>query len=94
MALRRLAPPRAEPSEAEVKYATSKGTASYEHCLHRVKSMSDEALANRIKAIERARGRFCIAKMEIFESVLRDQGLTELADDARAALLRLQLPEK
>ncbi|KAG5188405.1 hypothetical protein JKP88DRAFT_234306 [Tribonema minus] len=87
---RRLAGPRASPTPAQVEYAVKEGTASRAHCAHRVATMTDQALANRIKAIERARGRFCIAKMEVFAEVLRERGKAELADAAEAALTRLK----
>jgi len=65
-------------------------TATYEHCLMRVKTMTDKALANRIKAIERAAGRHCVVKMAIFKSCLQDEGMWELADLSSEALERLK----
>jgi hypothetical protein len=38
-------------------------TATYEHCLMRVRTMSEKALQRRIQAIERATGKHCVVKM-------------------------------
>ena len=38
-------------------------TASYGHCLMRVRTMSEKQLQNRIKMIERAAGKHCVVKM-------------------------------
>ena len=65
-------------------------TATYEHCLMRVKTMTDKALANRVKAIERAAGKHCVVKMAIFKSCLQDEGMWELAETASEALERLK----
>ena len=65
-------------------------TATYEHCRMRVHSMTHKALANRVKAIERAAGKHCVIKMAIFKSCLQDEGLWELADLASYALERLK----
>ena len=65
-------------------------TATYDHALHRIRSMTEKGLANRIKAIERALGKHCIVKMAIFKSALQDEGLWELADLAAEALERLK----
>ena len=65
-------------------------TATYEHCLMRVQSMTHNGLANRVKAIERAAGRHCVVKMAIFKSCLQDEGLWDLADLAGEALERLK----
>lgn len=65
------------------------GTASYQHTLMRVRTMSDPALANRIKAIERAKGKHAVVKMRLFARVLFLEGNEGLADDAAAALARL-----
>lgn len=43
-------------------------TATYEHCLMRVRTMSEKGLANRIRVIERAAGKHCVVKMAIFKS--------------------------
>ncbi len=65
-------------------------TATYEHCLMRVRSMTDKGLANRVKAIERAAGKHCVVKMAIFKSCLQDEGLWSLAELASEALERLK----
>ena len=65
------------------------GTASYQHTLMRVRTMFDPALANRIKAIERAKGKHAVVKMRLFARVLFLEGSEGLADDAAAALARL-----
>lgn len=65
-------------------------TATYEHCLMRVKTMTDKALANRVKAIERAAGKHCVVKMAIFKSCLQDEGMWELAEVTSEALERLK----
>lgn len=64
-------------------------TATYEHTWMRVRTMSDAALALRVRAIERALGRHCIVKMRMFTEVLALAGKSELAEEARAALDRL-----
>mmetsp|Transcript_19196 Transcript_19196/g.38919 ORF Transcript_19196/g.38919 Transcript_19196/m.38919 type:complete len:261 (-) Transcript_19196:82-864(-) len=72
------------------KAAKENPTATYEHCLMRVKTMSEKGLANRVKAIERAAGRHCVVKMAIFKSCLQDEGMWDLAELARQALERLK----
>jgi hypothetical protein len=57
--------------------------------LMRVRTMSDSGLANRIKAIERAKGKHAVVKMRLFARVLFLEGNESLADDATAALRRL-----
>ena len=73
-------------------------TATYEHCLMRVQSMTHKGLANRVKAIERAAGKHCVVKMAIFKSCLQDEGMWELSELASEALERLKglqaIPEK
>ena len=65
-------------------------TATYEHCLMRVRSMTEKGLGNRIKAIERAAGKHCVVKMAIFKSCLQDEAMWELAEAASDALERLK----
>jgi hypothetical protein len=65
-------------------------TATYEHCLMRVRTMSEKGLANRVKAIERRTGKHCVIKMAIFKSCLQDEDLWELAELAGSALERLK----
>lgn len=75
------------------KAAREKPTATYEHCLMRVKTMTDKGLQNRVKAIERATGKHCVVKMAIFKSCLQDEDKWELADLASQALERLKAME-
>eukprot|EP00977_Amphora_coffeiformis_P006355 scaffold1353_cov161-Amphora_coffeaeformis.AAC.27 len=77
-------------TDAEKKAAQENPTATYEHCLKRVRTMTDKALYNRIRAIERAVGKHCVVKMAIFKSCLQDEGLWDLAEAASAALERLK----
>ena len=65
-------------------------TATYEHCLMRVKTMTEKGLMNRVKVIERAAGSHCVVKMAIFKSCLQDEGMWELAEVASDALERLK----
>jgi hypothetical protein len=65
-------------------------TATYEHCLMRVKTMTEKGLMNRVKAIERAAGKHCVVKMAIFKSCLQDEAMWELAEIASDALERLK----
>jgi hypothetical protein len=65
-------------------------TATYDHCLMRVRTMSEKALANRVRAIERAIGKHCVIKMAIFKSCLQDEGMWDLAMLATDALERLK----
>jgi hypothetical protein len=72
------------------KAAKENPTASYEHGLMRVRSMSEKGLSNRVRAIERAAGKHCVVKMAIFKSCLQDEGLWDLAEQASEALERLK----
>eukprot|EP00934_Nitzschia_sp_Nitz4_P005645 Nitzschia sp. Nitz4//scaffold125_size66327//65271//65870//NITZ4_006143-RA/size66327-processed-gene-0.36-mRNA-1//-1//CDS//3329534649//5635//frame0 len=74
----------------EVQELPKNHTASYEHCLHRVRSMTHKQLANRIKMIERAAGQHALIKMDVFQTCLRDERLDALADLAAEALERLK----
>lgn len=65
-------------------------TATYEHTWMRVKTMSEAALKNRIKAIERALGQHCIVKMRMFGEVLILADMLELAQLANESLARLE----
>jgi hypothetical protein len=65
-------------------------TATYEHCLMRVRSMTEKGLINRVRAIERAAGKHCVVKMAIFKSCLQDEDMWELAQLASDALERLK----
>ena len=63
--------------------------ASYEHTMMRVNSMSERALSNRVRSIERCAGQFAAIKMKIFAQVLKLERYEELTQDAEAALQRL-----
>lgn len=65
------------------------GSASYEHTLHRVMTMSEPQLARRVGAIERACGQHAVVKMRLFASVLALEGYAQLAEEATAAHRRL-----
>ena len=80
----------AQLSHAEQRAAHENPTATYEHCQKRIQTMTDKALFNRIKAIERAAGKHSVVKMAIFKSCLQEQGLWELAHEATLALERLK----
>ncbi|CAM9483011.1 unnamed protein product [Ectocarpus sp. 4 AP-2014] len=101
--------PELDPEEAQERMEVLKGhidardeanagTASYNHCLHRVRTMSDVSLARRVRTIERARGAQAKEKMLVFSRVLTATGKTDLAEMAEAALDRLvrgvPMPEK
>lgn len=79
---------KADPDGA--KTATKNRTATYEHCLMRVRTMSENGLRNRIKMIERAAGKHCVIKMAIFKCCLQDEGYWDLASEAKEALERLK----
>lgn len=65
-------------------------TATHEHCLMRIHSMSHAQLANRIRAIERARGKHCVEKLFVFVECLDQESLHELARQAKDALERVR----
>lgn len=65
------------------------GTASYQHTLMRVRTMSEDALARRVRAIENAKGKHAVVKMRLFARVLFLEGMEELAGEAVEALERL-----
>ena len=65
------------------------GTASYEHTLMRVQTMSEKALSNRVRAIERAKGQHAVVKMRLFARILCLEGYEELSWEATEALQRL-----
>ncbi|CAM9429677.1 unnamed protein product [Scytosiphon promiscuus] len=101
--------PELTAEEAEIKLEVLKGqidarddgkagTASYEHCLYRVRTMNNAALGRRVRTIERARGAKAKEKMLVFCQVLRDEGkpeeLLEMADAALDRLVRgVPLPD-
>lgn len=80
----------ASQTDAEKKAAKENPSASYEHCTMRIRTMTDKALANRVKAIERAAGKHSVIKMAIFKSCLQDFGKWDLAYLANQALERLK----
>lgn len=65
------------------------GTASYEHTLHRVLTMSEKQLKQRIKVIERAKGKHAVIKMKLFTTILALEGYVDIAEEARDAYQRL-----
>ena len=65
-------------------------TATYDHCLMRVRTMSERGLENRIKVIERAAGKYCVVKMAIFKCCLEEEGYVTLAEKASESLERLK----
>lgn len=77
-------------TDAEKKAAKENPTATYPHCLHRVRTMTEKALYNRVRAIERATGKHCVVKMAIFKSCLQDEGMWDIAAAASRALERLK----
>ena len=76
--------------EGADKAAKENPTATYEHCLMRVRTMSDKALCTRVKVIERAAGKHCVIKMAIFKSCLQDEDKWDIAEKASEALERLK----
>lgn len=72
------------------KAAKENPTATYEHCLMRVRTMTEAGLRKRIKVIERAAGKHCVVKMAIFKSCLQDEGMWKIAEEASKALERLK----
>lgn len=77
-------------NEGAEKAAKENPTATYEHCLMRIRSMTEKGLLNRVKAIERAAGKHCVVKMAIFKSCLQDEDMWDLAEKASEALERLK----
>ena len=57
--------------------------------LRRVKTMSPAALLNRVKAIERAKGKHAVTKMRLFARVAFLEGYEEVSEAATDALARL-----
>ena len=75
------------------RYTGGSGTATYAHTLMRVRSMSEKALRNRVRAIERAHGKHALVKMRMFAEVLEVEGYDGeggVAEAAREALARLR----
>jgi hypothetical protein len=72
------------------KAAQRNKTVTYEHAAMRVRTMTEKALLNRIKVIEKACGKDCILKLAIFKCCLQDSELWVLATEAGEALERLK----
>ena len=69
-------------------------TATYEHTVMRVETMSEKRLHTRVKVIERAAGQYAVLKMRMFAEVLVLEGMEDIAKEAEEALARLlQLPK-
>ena len=69
-------------------------TATYEHTVMRVSTMSEKKLYTRVKVIERAAGKYAVLKMRMFAEVLLLEGMEEIATEAQQALARLlELPK-
>jgi hypothetical protein len=84
---------RSEGTDAKTRPSASSRenpTATYAHCLKRVRTMTEKQLQNRIRVIERAQGAHCIIKLSIMARCCRDEGQIELSELATAALERLQ----
>ena len=65
------------------KTRTIVGTASYQHTLMRVRTMTEPKLRNRMKAISRAKGQHCVTKMRLFARILFLEGYEELAEECQ-----------
>ena len=65
-------------------------TATHDHCMMRIRTMSEKALLNRVKTIERACGKYAVIKMAVFKVCLQEKSLWDLADAASDALERLK----
>jgi hypothetical protein len=76
--------------EAMENAAKRNKTATYQHCLMRIRTMPLHLLPRRIQSIERAAGKDCVIKMAIFKCCLQDYGYTDLAEQASEALERLK----
>ena len=63
------------------KKQTIVGTASYQHTLMRVRTMTEPKLRNRMHAISRAKGQHCVTKMRLFARILFLEGYEELAEE-------------
>jgi len=64
-------------------------SATYQHTVKRVLSMSEKRLVTRVRVIERAQGKYAVLKMRMFAEVLILEGYDQLAEEAEAALGRL-----
>lgn len=71
------------------KKQTIVGTASYQHTLMRVRTMTEPKLRNRMNAISRAKGQHCVTKMRLFARILFLEGYEELAEECAEELSEL-----
>ena len=71
------------------KKQTIVGTASYQHTLMRVRTMTEPKLRNRMHAISRAKGQHCVTKMRLFARILFLEGYEELAEECAEELSEL-----
>ena len=71
------------------KKQTIVGTASYQHTLMRVRTMTEPKLMNRMNAISRAKGQHCVTKMRLFARILFLEGYEELAEECAEELSEL-----
>ena len=71
------------------KKQTIVGTASYQHTLMRVRTMTEPKLRNRMNAISRAKGQHCVTKMRLFARILFLEGYEELAEECAEELSAL-----
>ena len=59
-------------------------TATYEHTVMRVETMTGKKLYTRVKVIERTAGQYAVLKMRMFAEVLLLEGMEEIANEAWA----------
>ena len=71
------------------KKQTIVGTASYQHTLMRVRTMTEPKLRNRMHAISRAKGQHCVTKMRLFARILFLEGYEEFAEECAEELSEL-----
>jgi hypothetical protein len=76
-------------NKSKQKKQTIVGTASYQHTLMRVRTMTEPKLRNRMKAISRAKGQHCVTKMRLFARILFLEGYEELAEECAEELKEL-----
>lgn len=78
---------RSEPTRRTITKPSK--TTTREHCWMRIRTMSIPQLEQRIRIIERARGRHSIEKLAIMVECCQDANLIELAQQAQDAIQRL-----
>jgi len=76
-------------NKVKQKKQTIVGTASYQHTLMRVRTMTEPKLRNRMNAISRAKGQHCVTKMRLFARILFLEGYEELAEECAEELSEL-----